>query len=215
MTQLWRRLRLALLAVAGAIYVAMGYLASSSEHPPVYAVLVEAAPLLLGVLAACWNAPWRYAATALCLGSLAAVIWNLDRWLSHAAWLYFAQHAGIMCGLGVMFGSTLSSHEGALCSRIAAIATAEKPDADYLHYTWKVTLAWTVYFFASALISTGLFALARQEVWAFFATVLTPVSLGLMFGGEYLIRLRALPDRPHFSIAQTIQSYRKYTQCRG
>jgi hypothetical protein len=44
--------------------------------------------------------------------------------------------------------------------------------------------------------------------------VCTPLSLGLMFGGEYLVRQLALPDSPSFSIAHTIQSYRKYTQGR-
>ncbi|MFC3533865.1 hypothetical protein ACFOLG_16995 [Vogesella facilis] len=214
MTGLWRNLRLVLLALLGAAYLVMDYLASSSTQPPAYAVLIGAAPLTAGVIAACWNSTFRLPATLLCLGGLLAVLLNLERLLMHAAWLYFFQHAGIMTGLGIMFGSTLGSHEGALCSRIARIAIAEPLDARYLHYTWKVTLAWTLYFAASALLSLLLFAFAPLASWALFASLLTPLSLGLMFGGEYLIRLRALPGQPHFSIAQTIRSYRKYTQCR-
>lgn len=215
MMPFWPGLRLALLAMGAVVYVVLGYLASSSDHPPVFAVLTGAIPLLAGVLVACWNSPFRVLATGLCLLLLLLLGLNVDVLIRHASWLYFIQHAGTMVGLGIMFGSTLGSDAGALCSRIARIAVAEELDADYLHYTWQVTLAWTVYFFASALISVGLFCFAALETWALFAAVLTPLSLGLMFGGEYLIRLRALPGRPHFSIAQTIQSYRKYTQSRS
>jgi len=214
MTGFWRKLRLVLLAVAGLGYLALDYMASSSSHPPVYAVLIGVAPLTAGVITACWNASFRWPAMLLCLGVLLAITLNFDRLLVHAAWLYFFQHIGIMAGLGIMFGSTLGSHEGALCSRIARVAIAEPLSARYLHYTWKVTLTWTLYFFASALMSLLLFAFAPLSWWALFASLLTPISLGLMFGGEYLIRLRALPNQPHFSIAQTIRSYRKYTQRR-
>lgn len=214
MTGFWRAVRLVLLALVAGAYLVFDYLASSSSQPPLYAVLIGAAPLTIGVIAACWNSAFRLPAMLLCMGVLLTVALNIDRLLTHAAWLYFFQHAGIMVGLGIMFGSTLGSHEGALCSRIARIAIAEPLDARYLHYTWKVTLAWTLYFAASAMASLLLFAFAPLATWALFASLFTPLSLGLMFGGEYLIRLRALPGQPHFSIAQTIQSYRKYTQCR-
>lgn len=214
MTRLWRSLRLVLLALVAGAYLVLDYLASSSSQPPLYAVLIGAIPLTAGVLLACWNSAFRVPALLLCGGGLLAVALNIDRLLAHAAWLYFFQHAGIMTSLGIMFGSTLGSHEGALCSRIARVAISEPLDARYLYYTWKVTLAWTLYFAASAGMSLLLFAFAPLATWALFASLLTPVSLGLMFGGEYLIRLRALPGQPHFSIAQTIQSYRKYTQCR-
>jgi hypothetical protein len=57
---------------------------------------------------------------------LLAIAFNLDQLLTHAAWFYLLQHAGIMCGLGFMFGSTLGTHENALCSRIARIAIAAR-----------------------------------------------------------------------------------------
>jgi uncharacterized membrane protein len=215
MKPVWRWLRPAVLAIAGIVYIALGYLASASNHPPILAVAVGAIPFVAGVIAACWNAPFRLPAMGLCIASLVAIGLNIDMLIRHASWLYFIQHAGAMGSLFIMFGSTLRTHEGALCSRIARIAIAEPLDAHYLHYTWRVTLAWTIYFLASALISVGLFFLAPLAIWALFAAVLTPVFLGLMFAGEFVIRLRALPGRPHFSIAQTIQSYRQYTMQRG
>lgn len=207
-------LRLTALAAAGAVYLGLGFWASASDHPPLVAVLVGTLPFVAGIVAACWHSRWRYPVLAACALVLALFVGNYRLLMSHVSWLYFAQHAGAMASLAVMFGSTLGTTEGALCSRIARIAVPGPLDAHYLRYTWKVTLAWTLYFVVCGLVSVGLFALAPHAVWAFFATLLTPVSLGAMFAGEYLIRLRALPGQPHMSIAQTIQSYRQYSQGR-
>lgn len=209
-----RKLRLALLGAGGAIYLVLGYLASSSNHPPLLVVLITALPVVIGLLAACWQTPLRFPALLLGLFAAVVVTQRLDFLLSHAAWFYFLQHVGAMVALAIMFGSTLRTHEGALCSRVAKFAIAAPLDARYFEYTWKVTLAWTIYFVASAIISSGLFFASSLAVWSLFATILTPISLPLMFGGEYLIRQRALPGRAHFSIAQTIESYQKYVQRR-
>jgi len=204
------KLRIAIFCVIGAIYLGLSYLASSSTHPPLLAVLVTAIPIVAGLVAACWRTPLRIPAIVACVIALAVLSQYVDFLLSHAAWLYFFQHMGAMIALGIMFGSTLRTHEEALCSRMAQFSIATPLDARYLHYTWKVTLAWTLYFVLSAIISAGLFFAAPLEAWSLFAAILAPISLGVMFGCEYLIRLRALPDRPHFSIAETIESYQKY-----
>ncbi len=208
-------LRLALLGIGGAIYLALGYLASSSTQPPLFAVLITAIPVVAAIVAAAWRSAWRWPVIALCCTALVAMWQHVDYLLSHAAWLYFIQHIGAMAALGAMFGSTLGSHQGALCSRIAAFAIAQPLDAAYCQYTWRVTLVWTLYFVVSAVISLALFCLASLEQWSLFAAVVTPVSVAVMFGAEYMIRLRALPNRPHFSIAQTIESYQKYVHSRS
>ncbi|WP_018153051.1 hypothetical protein [Leeia oryzae] len=212
MNAVWRIARLALIGAAVGMYIWLGYLASASNHPPLVAVLVGVLPFMAGVIAVCWRSVWRWPALLACGAVLAAAAFKLDTLLAHASWLYFLQHVGAMVSLAIMFGGTLGTHEGALCSRVACIAIATPLAADYLHYTWKVTLAWTMYFVLCGTVSVLLFLLAPLAVWAFFAAVLTPVSLGLMFAGEFMIRLRVLPDRPHISIAQTIQSYRRFTQ---
>lgn len=210
-----KRLRLAVLGVGGAIYLALGYLASSSTHPPLFAVLVTAIPVVAGFIAASWRTAFRIPAMVLCVAVLIVLGMRVEFLLSHAAWLYFVQHFGAMAALGIMFGSTLRTHESALCSRIAKFTIAEPLDARYFRYTWSVTFAWTMYFVVSALISVVLFFFSTLEMWSLFAAILTPVSVPVMFGCEYLIRLRALPNRPHFSIAQTIESYQKYVNSRG
>lgn len=111
--------------------------------------------------------------------------------------------------LAITFGSTLGGDPAdAFCSRIARMMLPSPVDPAYMRYTWKVTLVWTLYFCASALLSVGLFFFGPIAVWSFFANLLTPVLIGLLFVVEYLVRVRLLPERAHFSIAQTIKTYR-------
>lgn len=206
-------LHLALIATAGSVYLGLGYFTAASAHPPLAAIFLGIAPLGAVALVAAWHSRLRIPSLILCTACAIAVVLNLDNLRNHAAWLYFVQHAGAMTLLGATFGSTLASgHAGALCSRIASLAHAAPLDAVYLHYTWKVTCAWTAFFILSAVVSVLLFFFGPVEAWSFFANLLTPVLLGAMFVGEYLIRQRALPDRAHFSIAATIHAYREYSR---
>jgi uncharacterized membrane protein len=208
----WQTLRYTLVAAACVVYLALGYVAAAWEHPPLLSTIVALAPMLAAVVAVAWNSRARVAMVSLCVAALIALALDFELLREHVAWIYFIQHAGTMAALGVMFGRTLRNAESALCSRIACSVLASPPDAVYLGYTWKVTLAWTVYFFASAVLSTLLFFLGPLDLWSLFAVVLTPVLIGAMFVGEYLVRLRALPDRPHFSVRDTIQAYRDYSR---
>lgn len=202
-----------LIAAAGALYLAIGYVATTAPHPPLFTVLLGLAPLCALALTTAWKSKTRLPLLLLCIAGTLAIAMNLGALRDHAAWIYFIQHAGAMTLLGITFGSTLgSSHASALCSRIASFIVVESLDADYLCYTWKVTLAWTIYFAISAALSVLLFFFAPIEAWSIFANLLTPLSLGAMFVVEYLIRLRLLPDGPRVSVTATIQAYREYSQ---
>jgi uncharacterized membrane protein len=205
--------RLFLGAVAGVLYLGLGYLATGSDHPPVSALVMGLMPLAAIALVVAWKSRRRALYLLLCAAGLGAVVWYFDALRDHIAWLYFVQHAGAMTLLGITFGRTLTDdHSKALCSRIAIGILRTPLNADYLNYTWKVTLAWTIYFFVSAVLSVLLFFLAPIGIWSLFATILTPLFLGLMFAGEYLIRQRALPGQVHFSIVKTIQAYRNFSR---
>ncbi len=200
-------------AIGGTIYLAIGFIASTESHPPLFAVLLGLFPLAAASLASAWKSKARGILLPIFVAAALAMALHPDELRDHAAWLYFLQHAGAMTLLGITFGVTLTGgHEEALCSRIAGFMIHEELDADYLFYTWKVTLAWTIYFAASATISMLLFFLGPIEYWSIFANFATPISLGAMFAGEYLIRLRVLPDSPKMSLSATIQAYREYSQ---
>jgi uncharacterized membrane protein len=130
-------------------------------------------------------------------------------WAADAAWqraLFLGQHVAVHLGLAALFGLSLRRGSTALISRVAAgvhgVLTPEMA-----RYTRRVTLAWTVYFVVMALVSLAVFTLAQFEHWATFANWLTPVALGAMFAGEYLLRYRLHPEFERIGLLRTIQAY--------
>ena len=201
------------IAMAGAVYLGIGFIATTTNHPPLITIFLGISPFVAVVLAAVWKTNARMPLLLICIACISLGIINVEFLRSHVAWIYFIQHAGAMTILGITFGITLGNgHASALCSRIASFIVPEPLDAEYLRYTWKVTLAWTIYFAISATLSVLLFFFAPIEAWSIFANLLTPVLLGAMFVAEYLVRLRLLPDGPRVSITATIKSYRNYSQ---
>ena len=213
MTGLTRLLLIAAIAVLGAAYLAFSHLLTIDEHPSLLMLALGVTPLTVMALLAAWTSRMRWLALALLAALALTVLWNLDALRNHINWLYFMQHAGAMSLLAITFGSTLGRGDAdALCSRVTRLMLPDPVDPAYMRYTWKVTLVWTVYFVTSGVVSVGLFFWGPLTVWSYFANLLTPVFVGLMFVIEYLVRVRVLPDRAHFSIAQTIRAYRSYEQ---
>ena len=211
MTRLGSILRVSVLAVVAAAYLGVAFAASAMEHPPLSLLVVGMLPMAAATVAAGWASRLRYAALGACAVALGLVLLNLDRLQGHVALFYFVQHVGAMGALGLTFGATLwAGPEHALCSRIAAFVLPQALDADYLLYTWRVTLAWTVFFVLTAAVSVLLFCWGPIVWWSFFANVLSPLLIGAMFVVEYGIRLMALPSRPHLNLSETIQAYQAY-----
>ena len=209
MKRIARALVLTALAVLVAGYLAFSHLISISDNPDRLMLLAGLTPLTVLALLAAWNSRLRWLALALILLLGFAVVRYLDEIRHYVSWLYFAQHAGAMSLLAITFGGSLGSGDAnALCSRVARLLLPSPVDPAYMRYTWKVTLVWTCYFVLSALLSVVLFFFGPITVWSYFANLLTPVLVGLMFVVEYLVRVRVLPARAHFSVAQTIRAYR-------
>ena len=202
-----------LIALVGLAYIAISYIATTVPHPPMVTVLVGFVPIGIAALVGAWKSPARAYLLPLFMICVLLIGFYIEKLRDHAAWLYFVQHVGAMTLLGLVFGSTLAStHAEALCSRMASLMIPEPLGADYFRYTWNVTLAWTIYFAVSAALSILLFFYAPIQAWSIFADVLTPVTLGLMFAVEYLVRRRVLPNGPSPSIAATIKAYRLFNQ---
>jgi uncharacterized membrane protein len=211
MTRLLRLIRVAALALGGAAYLGVAFAAAAMERPPLLLVILGMLPLAALAVAASWASRARHVALAACVIALVLVVRNLQALQEHVAFFYFVQHVGAMGALAVTFGATLwAGPERALCSRIAAFVMPGARDAQYMLYTWKVTLAWTVFFALTAAVSIVLFFWGPLVWWSFFANVLSPVLVGAMFAAEYAIRLVALPQRPHLNVAETIQAYRAF-----
>ncbi|MGP1682150.1 MAG: hypothetical protein ACTS8S_07480, partial [Giesbergeria sp.] len=189
------------------------HLLTIDAHPSLWMLALGVAPVTVVALLAAWHSRLRWFALPLLAVLALTVLVYLEELRNHVNWLYFMQHAGTMILLATTFGSTLGQGDAnALCSRVTRVMLPGPPDAAYMRYTWKVTVAWTAYFVTSAAVSVGLFFFGPLSVWSYFANLLTPVVVGLMFVIEYGVRVRVLPDRAHFSIAQTIRAYRAYEQ---
>jgi uncharacterized membrane protein len=209
----WKWLGAAGGLLAGAAYLAFSYFVAASENPPPLAVVVGLLPMTVLLMGLALKELPRGLAWAGCVALVVLLLATLQ-WLGeHVAWVYLVQHVGAMSALGLMFGTTLRGGDArALCSQIAAFVTPEPLDAAYLHYTWQVTAAWTLFFLISALTSLALFSWGPVTWWSLFANVLTPVLTGAMFVVEYLVRIRLLPNRPHMSIATTVMAYQRFKQ---
>lgn len=199
--------------VAAAAYLLLGFFVAASDRPPAWSVILTLLPMTALMLLRAWRMRWRWPAVLACLSLFGWVLHAIDSVRTHVAWVYFAQHVGAMCVLGLMFGMTLwGAHEEALCSRIAALVTTEPVDAAYARYTWQVTWAWTLFFVLMLAASVLLFFWGPLTWWSFLANLLTPALTGAMFVFEYLVRVRLMPDRPHMSVAGTIEAYQRFRQ---
>jgi len=212
-TRIARPLRTALALLVGAAYLALGHLTASSDDPPLIGVLAGLLALGSACVAMAWKSRARVPLLLLGAAALLALVLGYGHLRAHAAWLYFVQHVGAMGALFVAFGSTLrGTHAQALCSRIALFVAPGTLDADYLRYTWRVTLAWTVFFGAMGAASVLLFFFGPVEVWSVLANIATPILLGVMFVGEYLIRRAVLPTGGDVGITATIRAFMEYTR---
>ncbi|NDU87896.1 MAG: hypothetical protein G3I09_06945 [Ferrovum sp.] len=206
-------LRQIFFASTAALYLGISYLASTATQPPALAILVGLAPFGITALVASWKAKAKFPLLLLCAVCILTLALNLENLRNHVAWLYFIQHAGTMIFLGITFGSTLGNgHASALCSRIASFIMPKTLGPEYLFYTWKVTLAWTIYFWICAATSIVLFFFSSIDIWSVFADLVTPLTLGAMFLGEHFIRTHCMPDAPHISILAIIHAYREYSR---
>lgn len=208
-----RLFKLSLLALICAAYLVVSYFVAASSHANTSLLLMGLGPMAAIALAAAINS--RHKTLNLFVWSLLVLlaVSNSDLLSTHVSWVYFAQHFGAMSILFATFASTLSGMDSqTLCSRVTCmILPALKEDKIYMRYTRNVTVAWSSFFFLSALISLLLFIWGSIEAWSFFANVVTPVLIGGMFAGEYALRNRFIPDRPSIGIEEIVRAYRRHT----
>jgi len=86
------------------------------------------------------------------------------------------------------FGASLLSGQ----SMVERLARLREPDlpAVAVGYTRRVTQAWCLFFLANGMVALGTALFAPENVWSLYTGVVSYVLMGLMFGGEYLLRMR-------------------------
>jgi uncharacterized membrane protein len=205
-----RRLRGPALIVAMMAWAVAAHIGSAGIGDADFNAALAVAPLVLLVVVPLCRLP-RLAAIAGGALLVAGLAWLWPAMRGQVALLYYLQHLGIHLALGALFGRSLFGPGEALATRMARSIYNGVISARKVRYTRGVTIAWTIFFFANALVSTLLFVFAPAEVWSTHANLLTGPLVGLMFAGELLCRRCLLPPEERPGLAQIIAAYRQQT----
>ncbi len=87
-----------------------------------------------------------------------------------------------------VFASSLKGKQ----SIVERLARLQDPDLSPrgVHYTRNVTKAWCVFFVLNGAIAAGTAIIGDLKLWTWWNGLLSYGAMGLMFGGEYLLRCR-------------------------
>ena len=176
-------------------------------HPTqTWAVGVLLAPLWLTALGLCASRFGRASVAAVVLVGIgfAMVVGRSEGHADDVNRLYVLQHVAINLLLCGWFGSTLRA--GRL-SLIGSFAQRVHPlTAGHTAYTWQVTLVWVLYFACMAVTSVLVYLLLPFSAWSRLSNLLSPLMIGVLFVGEYLVRYRIHPEFERTTLAQTLQA---------
>lgn len=177
-----------------------------AAHEP-WAAAALLGPLLAMVGAMAWRSRHRLGMWAVLLAALALLVVALRGGVGDVKLLYLLQHAGVHTALGASFGLTLTGPGPSAIGRVAR--QVHGPLSPGLaRYTWRVTLLWTLYFFAMALGSVALYRWGPWAAWSLLANLITPLAIAALFVGEYLLRYRLHPEFERVSLLDTVRAYR-------
>ena len=132
-------------------------------------------PALKLSAAARWSGAGALVLAALAVASNAVLPLKLYPVLVNAAFL-------------AAFGYSLVSGPP-MIERLARLREPELPQAA-IGYTRRVTQAWCVFFVFNGAICLGTALFSPEAVWSLYTGVVSYALMGLMFGGEYLLRMR-------------------------
>ena len=82
-------------------------------------------------------------------------------------------------------------------------------DMEQRHYARWVTILWAGVLLSLAVESLLLGIFFSHETWSIFTNFINYLILGLVFVGEYLLRLKRFPHKQHMSFVQFINRLRK------
>ena len=188
-------------------YPLLAHYTNESAHSGNLGALVAIAPVVLIALVLAWRSPRRFIMLGVLLLLCVALWAGWSALEQHFGLVYWLQDAGMLLILFMTFGRTLIAGRQPLCTRFAeAVHASLTPQHEI--YARQVTVAWTLFFAAMALVSTLLFFLAPLASWSVFANFLTLPLVALMFIAEYWVRRWVLPDIQNPHILDAVRAYR-------
>lgn len=195
-------------AVLVICYPFLAHYTNASAHSSNLGALVAITPLALISLVLAWRSPRRMVMLGMLLLLACVVLWVGWTALEHHYGLvYWLQHVGMQLILLMTFGRTLIAGRQPLCTRFAEAVHAPLT-LQHEIYSRQVTVAWTLFFAAMALISSLLFFLAPLPTWSIFANFLTLPLVAMMFIAEYWVRRSKFPDMQRARILDAVRAFR-------
>jgi uncharacterized membrane protein len=196
---------MALLLFAGVAYAGVSHWMMLFHAAEPWAVGVLLGPLWLTALGLAGS---RFGAPGLAVAGLAGVLGFALVLRGDAGdpnRLYMLQHVGINALLCGWFGGTLRRDRlsliGQFAQRIHPLSPAMRD------YTRRVTCVWTAYFALMALASVVVYAVLPFAAWSVLANLLTPLMVGVLFVGEYLLRYRLHPEFERTRLVDAVRAF--------
>jgi uncharacterized membrane protein len=181
-----------LAAAAGLAWPVASQLAAMTGHAD-WMPAITATVALLILLALLFDAASARVRIVLALATIAvALAWQLA-----PAAMLFVPPAAINVAFGVFFASTLREGREPRTARYARRERGGDLPADLARYTRALTVLWSAWFFAAAVIGLTLAAFAPIEVWSAFANVVSYALVAALFVGEYAYRRRRFAHYAH------------------
>ena len=188
-------------------YPLLAHYTNESAHSGSLGALVAIVPVVLIALVLAWRSPRRLVMLGVLALSCVALWAEWPALEQHFGLVYWLQNMGMQLILFMTFARTLIPGRQPLCTRFAyAVHGPITPQHET--YTRQVTIAWTLFFAAMALISTLLFFLAPLATWSVFANLLTLPLVVLMFIVEYWVRRWVLPEMRHMRVLDALRAFR-------
>jgi len=199
---------LLLTALAGllvALYIGLLHHFTALGRPSVTGAALALLPMALTGLWLAWISPQRTLALFAWMTVASLLAFNHAMLAQQFRYIELMQHAGTFACLTAVFARTLMADRTPMVSVFARNSHGSLPP-ELASYTRKVTLAWSLLFGLMTIASLLLFFNAPPAHWSLLANILTPVIIGAMFLGEYLIRRIALPRHLRTGLIASIRT---------
>jgi len=197
--------RLVLLLVAGVAYALLSHWMMVFHPAALWAVPVLLGPLWLTALGLAAARFGRAGAAVVVVAGVAFFAVVLRGGAVHPDLLYVLQHVGINALLCGWFASTLRAGRlsliGQFAQRIHPLSPAHRA------YTTALTRVWALYFAAVALLSVAVYASLPFSAWSLFSNLITPLGVGVLFIGEYLLRYRLHPEFERTRLIDAVRAF--------
>ena len=199
------RWRMALLLLAGVAYACISHWMMLYHSAAPWALAVLLGPLWLTALGIAGSRFGRRGLAAASAFGIALFALVLRGDAGDPNRLYVLQHVGINLLLCGWFGGSL--RRGRL-SLIGQFAERVHPlSAGMVAYASQVTRVWAGYFAAMAAASLVVYASFPFGVWSVLANFVTPVMIGVLFIGEYLLRYRLHPEFERTRLVDAVRAF--------